>query len=87
MNPFYRVPRAGALRRSRPTILSDVRQRQPPGAEKCHPGSHKTARGIDQLEAAQDPHQIVNIARGGGPPRFKVLLHAQTSKKGQNDTG
>jgi hypothetical protein len=44
-------------------------------------------RVIGQLEAAQDPHQIVNLAPGGGPARFEVLLHTQTSKESQDDTG
>jgi hypothetical protein len=48
---------------------------------------YKTARVIGQLEPAQDPHQIVNLAPGGGPAGFKVLLHTQTSKESQDDTG
>ena len=47
----------------------------------------ETARGIGQLEAAQDPHQIINLPHGGGSARFEVLLHTQTSKESQDDTG
>jgi hypothetical protein len=42
---------------------------------------------IGQLEAAQDLHQIVNLAPGGGAARFKVLLHTQTSIESQDHTG
>jgi hypothetical protein len=48
---------------------------------------YKTARVIGQLEAAQDLHQIVNLASGGGPTRFKVLLHTQAREKRQDHTG
>src|SRR6202008_2367202 len=40
-----------------------------------------------KLQAAKDPHQIVNLASGGSTARFKVLLHAQTRKEGQNHGG
>jgi hypothetical protein len=50
-------------------------------------GGNDTARVIGQLEAAQDLHQIVDLASGGGPAWFKVLLHTQTSKESQDDTG
>src|SRR6266853_6738564 len=48
---------------------------------------YETARVIGQLEAAQDLHQIVNLAPGGGPARFMVLLHTQTSIESQDHTG
>src|ERR1700676_2852192 len=48
---------------------------------------YKTARAIGQLEAAQDLHQIVNLASGGGATRFKVLLHTQAREKRQDHTG
>jgi hypothetical protein len=43
--------------------------------------STRPARVIGQLEAAQDLYQIVNLASGGGPTRFKVLLHTQARKE------
>jgi hypothetical protein len=45
--------------------------------------SYKTDRAIGQLEAAQDLHQIVNLASGGGATRFKVLLHTQACEERQ----
>ena len=50
-------------------------------------GGNDTARVIGQLEAAQDLHQIVDLASCGGPAWFKVLFHTQTSKESQDDTG
>jgi hypothetical protein len=46
----------------------------------------ETARGIGQLEAAQNLHQTFNLTSGGGPTRFKVLLHTQARKERQNHT-
>jgi hypothetical protein len=66
---------------------SSDRQRATLVGAKLSKDEYKTARVIGQLEAAQDPHQIVNLPQGGGPARFKVLLHAQTSKESQDDTG
>jgi len=48
---------------------------------------YKTARAVGQLQAAQDLHQIGNLAPGGGPARFEVLLHTQTSIESQDHTG
>ena len=46
----------------------------------------ETARGIGQLEAAQNLHQTFNLTSGGGPTRFKVLLHTQARKERQDHT-
>ena len=58
-----------------------------PRPEVATKDEYKTARVIGQLEAAQDLHQIVNLTPGGGPARFKVLLHTQTSIESQDHTG
>jgi hypothetical protein len=58
-----------------------------PRPEVATKDDYKTARVTGQLEAAQDLHQIVNLAPGGGPARFKVLLHTQTSIESQDHTG
>ena len=36
---------------------------------------YKTARVIGRLEAAQDLHQIVNLAPGGGPASIESQNH------------
>ena len=59
------------------SLLSGIRRRP----------THRPGTFMGQLEAAQDPHQIVNLPHGGDPARFKVLLHTQTSKESQDDTG
>ena len=46
----------------------------------------ETARGIGQLEAAQNLHQTFNLTSGGGPTRFKVLLHTQAREERQDHT-
>ncbi len=46
----------------------------------------ETARGICQLEAAQNLHQTFNLTPGGGPTRFKILLHTQARKERQDHT-
>jgi hypothetical protein len=58
-----------------------------PRPEVATKDEYKTARVIGQLEAAQDLHQIVNLAPGGGAARFEVLLHTQTRKESQDHTG
>jgi hypothetical protein len=57
-----------------------------PRPEVAIKDEYKTARVIGQLEAAQDLHQIVNLASGGGPTLFKVLLHTQARKESQDHT-
>lgn len=47
---------------------------------------YKPTRVIGQLETAQDLHQIVDLASGGGPTRFKILFHTQSRKEGQDHT-
>jgi hypothetical protein len=71
-------------RRSRATASGGAKI---PRSEVATKDEYKTARVIGQLEAAQDLHQIVNLAPGGGPARFKVLLHTQTSIESQDHTG
>jgi hypothetical protein len=71
-------------RRSRATASGEPKsrgQRLPPRIE------HKIAFAIGQLQTAQDLHQIVNLASGGGPTRFKVLLHTQAREERQDHTG
>src|SRR5580658_7248142 len=35
----------------------------------------------NELQAAEDLHQLVHLASDGGPTRFEVLLHTQTRKE------
>ena len=78
-------PRVGMTGRFR--LLTDSIRRHLCNRAGVNIGGNDTARVIGQLEAAQDLHQIVDLASGGGPAWFKVLLHTQTSKESQDDTG
>src|SRR6267143_4282518 len=49
--------------------------------------SPRLITNIAKLQPAQDPHQIVNLAPGSSTALFKVLLHTQTGKEGQNHPG
>ena len=79
MNKRLSTPR----RRSRATASGEPKSPRPEVSIK---DEYKTARVIGQLEAAQDLHQIVNLASGGGSTRFKVLLHTQARKESQDHT-
>jgi hypothetical protein len=69
----------------RSEVMCELHDQDPPQTARSRAG--QTARVIGQLEAAQDLHQIVNLAPGGGAARFEVLLHTQTSKESQDHTG
>jgi len=79
----------GSYARSRRTRsrIAGRRGAKVPRPEVATKDEYKTARAVGQLPAAQDPHQIGNLAPGGGPARFEVLLHTQTSIESQDHTG
>ena len=69
---FARTDRSFAHRCRRRNYAAGRRRSTP--LRPVRTDEYKTARVIGRLQTAQDLHRIVNLAPGGGPARFEVLL-------------